>query len=43
MNLADDAETPGLCPLMQILALAIADRALEGVDSVQDLAKHRPS
>lgn len=43
MNLQDDPDTPALCPLAQIVALAITDHALEGIDGVEDLEKVRPS
>lgn len=43
MILRNDEAHGFLCPLQQILALAIADRALEGVDRVEDLLlKYRP-
>lgn len=43
MILRHDVDFPALCPLRQIIALAIADRALEGVESPGDLiAKYRP-
>lgn len=43
MILRSDPEHRDLCPLQQILALAISDRALEGVERVEDLlTKYRP-
>lgn len=43
MILRNDVGSACLCPLQQILALAIADRALEGVDTIEDLVtRHRP-
>ena len=43
MVLRNDVNFTCLCPLQQILALAIADRALENVERVEDLmTRHRP-
>lgn len=39
MCLKEDLDTPELCPISHFLALAIADGALEGVYTVQDLKK----
>ncbi len=37
MILRNDVGSGCLCPLQQILALAIADHALEGVETIEDL------
>ena len=37
MILRNDVNFASLCPLQQILALAISDRALEDVETVEDL------
>ena len=43
MILRNDMNSSCLCPLQQILALALADKALEDVDRVEDLViKYRP-
>lgn len=41
MSLVEDSASPETCPLLQILALAIADDALVGVQSAEDLEKIR--
>jgi hypothetical protein len=43
MILRNDVNNSHLCPVRQIVALALADRALEDVERVEDLAvRYRP-
>ena len=43
MILRNDVNANYLCPVQQILALALADRALEDVERVEDfMVRHRP-
>lgn len=37
MFLLEDFERPEMCPVAQVLALAIADHALDSIDTLDDL------